>query len=46
MLYSGVDKAAGTPGFSRWAAAYIDENELMKDITTNTIIHEHIYKLK
>jgi hypothetical protein len=34
---AGADRAAGTPGFSRWAATYIDENGPMKYITTNTI---------
>jgi hypothetical protein len=35
-----VDRDTGTPGFS---AAYIDENGPMKNITTNTIKHVHIY---
>jgi hypothetical protein len=40
----GADRAAGILGFSWWAAAYIDENGPIKNITTNTIIHVHIYK--
>jgi hypothetical protein len=30
-------RRTGPPGFSRWTAAYIDENGPMKNITTNTI---------
>jgi len=36
---AGADRATGTPGFSRWAVAYIEENGPMKNITINTIIY-------